>query len=906
MQLTPSSDNGIHYTFLALIDKASVHLCDWLEKSLFRFAGQNWWSRNVCGVLNDDEVQKIKNSGSIKLQDFDVHLLLKVLERNYNFLKGRLHLPPEGRDLIYEFRQIRNRCVGHRPIRGNDVAQLMSDIQTLEDFCSAILNAPALVKEFRNLREGNIAPIEVASSSIDTQPVVSLQAGTPHVSPFLETTGQPLASMFTGYELSASQQSAISSLEAFFKDDSQRCFVLKGYAGTGKTFLIGGIVRFLEAHNKTPVLMAPTGRAAHVMKERHKIDANTIHRHIYGWNKLQEFKEIGENGSITYKFYFGLKNNDTHHDTVFIVDEASMLSDVYTEAEFMRFGSGRLLRDLLEYINFDGNDHRKKIIFVGDGAQLPPVDMNFSPALDEKHLEKYTRSHVSSVELTDVMRQKEGDLILQNATAMRRMLSSNDFASFDFQSDNATVSEETPDHFMPHYLKHIDQFGVSSSVIIGYSNVLVNEFNKVVRAHLFPKGRQLEPQDRIMVVKNNYRHAIELFNGQTGTVLEIVEPGETHTVHLNVGLDDAGNRKNVQIELHFRKALLCFEGMDGKSHNISCLYIEDLLNSPHRELSSEQSKALYVDFCNRNPHLKSHSQEFKEALLSDPYFNALQLKYAYAVTCHKAQGGEWPTVYVDFQSQNKLDPMAIRWSYTALTRAARKVVATNALHHHLLTPLKQKKPVAVVTQPQPAVATAVQSLLITPLPNFVVTASLIDQQIYTRLAGLLPEGFEINNLTARLYLSQWAVSRDTCSCLVKIHYNGKNKISDVRVESASPGEWINPLQAAVSQLKNVQLALIPALGQQVTPVVDEKIPHGSFFVELNARCISQNIRVLTVEHLTTFHSRCKLETEGDVFDVNYHFNAKQQFTSYIPENGLPDRLLEIIANVHFGQHQAVE
>jgi hypothetical protein len=249
--------------------------------------------------------------------------------------------------------------------------------------------------------------------------------------------------------------------------------------------------------------------------------------------------------------------------------------------------------------------------------------------------------------------------------------------------------------------------------------------------------------------------------------------------------------------------------------------------------------------------------------------------------------------------------MSIRWSYTALTRAARKVVATNALHHHLLTPLKQKKPVAVpITQiSSTPVAQALTSDL---MPHFVTGESEIHQQIYSWLSGLLPGGFEINSLMARSYLSQWSVSKDTCSCLVKIHYNGKNKISDVRVESASPGEWINPLQVAVSQLKNVQLILMPAQGQQVAQLVDEKKPHGSFFLELIARCSSMNIQILSTENLTPFHSRCKFETEGDVFDVNYHFNAKQQFTSYIPENGLPDRLVEIIAHVHSGQQKAIE
>lgn len=907
MNTNQSSANAPQYSFIALMDKVGSELCRLLETNLFRQAGKNWWAKNVLGVLNPDEQQKINTSGSRQLDDLDVHLLLKVLERNYKFLRKGLTLPVDGVDLIYEVRQVRNRCVGHRPVRGHDPEQLVRDIHTLECFCTTILHASTLAKEFKALVQPGPQPepaakpsATVASPTQLVQPLASPQARTVNT----ETAATSLAAMFTGVDLTVSQQQALKSIESFLADDRQDCFVLKGYAGTGKTFLIGGIVKYLTACHKTTVLMAPTGRAAHVMKERHRIPASTIHRQIYALDRLKEFKEVDEDGAVTFKFYFELRNNDTQHDTVFIVDEASMLSDVYTEAEFMRFGSGRLLRDLLEYINFDGNDYRKKIILVGDNAQLPPVDMNFSPALDETYLEKYVHSKVPSAELTHVVRQREGDTILRNATTLRDMLSSNNFGSYDFKSDGRSVSETTQDQFIPHYLKHIDDCGTATTVIVGYSNALVKDYNTAVRAHLFPNGRALEPGDRVMLVRNTYRYEIDLFNGQAGTVQSVGDTTETHSAWINSGLDEHGKRKNIHVTITFRDAVIRFESLDGKEYDIRCKYIEELLSSAHRELSSEQSKALYIDFKQRYPKLYPDSPDFRETLISDPFFNALQIKYAYAVTCHKAQGGEWPTVYVDFKYQNKLAPMAIRWSYTALTRAAQKVIAANALHHNPLTPLKQKAPFAGTT-PQSTPKPGVHALPVSPLPDFVSAASPIDQQIYTRLADLLPEGFSIDSLTVGSYLSQWAVSKDACFCLVKVHYNGKNKLTKIALDKVSPGDWVNPLRTAVQQLMNVQLSSNTSTEQHAAPVLDDKLPHRSFFIDLDARCASLNVQLLSMEHLTDFHSRCKLETGGDSFYVNYYFNARQQFTAYIPESGLPDRLLQVLDNVHSVQKPGV-
>lgn len=890
------------YALVALMDKTGEEVCQWLRKNLFRFTGNMWWKRNVCGVLNGDEQKKIQSQGWAELQDFDVHLILKVLERNYRFLKTKLSLPNDGVDLIYEVRKIRNRCVGHRPIRGNDHDQLLCDIRTLEIFCTTILNAPHLAKEFKCLSEQASEKTQsiTLDSGVKSQPSVAFTQRSEYDQPFVSPQQDiSLQQMFSDVELTPSQKKAVQSIEAFLKDDKQNCFVLKGYAGTGKTFLIGGIVRYLKQCKKTPQLLAPTGRAAHVMKERHKVPASTIHRHIYVMDKLREFREIGQNGAVTYKFYYELRNNDTQHDSVFIVDEASMLSDVYTEAEFMRFGSGRLLRDLLEYINFDGNDYRKKIIFVGDDAQLPPVDMNCSPALDSVYLAKYVRSKPICAELIDVVRQKESSLIYKNATALRAMLASENYSAFDFESDEKTVLEISPEEFVANYLAHVACFGTETSIIITYSNALAKDYNTAVRQHLYPNGNLLEANDRVMVVRNNYKYEIDLFNGQAGTVLSVGNDVETHDVFVNVGLDDKGNRKNVNIKLRFRKAVVRFTNLDGTLHDVPCIFIADLLTSSHRELSSEQSKALYVDFKQRHRDMHPGSAEFRQALMSDPYFNALQMKYAYAVTCHKAQGGEWDSAYIDFQHQNKLNPMCIRWSYTALTRAAKTVVATNALHHSLLKPVKQK-PTALHSLPN-GTSKTIKSDLCFGFPDFLAQESFIDKQIYSHLKELLPAKYSIDSHKAGNYLAQWGVSQDGHSCLIKVHYNGKLKITNVLMDKVIDSDWAQPLQAAVANLKGVKLAAVIEKMCLSPFQTLNSIHHSEFVNAVKSRCEDLHLSVQKIEDMTCFHTRFTYEKGDEIFMVNYYFDSKNQFTSMHPEDGLPDYLLEVLDSIHFNK-----
>jgi ATP-dependent exoDNAse (exonuclease V) alpha subunit len=197
-----------------------------------------------------------------------------------------------------------------------------------------------------------------------------------------------LSNYFQKYNLTNSQSELVNRLEAFIDapNSSQNIFLLKGYAGTGKTFITKGLTEYLKEIRRTFILAAPTGKAAKVIANKTQNEAYTIHKTIYSTNDVKEYKE-NENDK-TFKFYFDLRVNDYPNNTIYIIDEASMISNVYGEPEFFRFGSGFLLQDLLKYINIDCNDHNKKIIFIGDNAQLPPIGMNFSPALDVQYLKQ--------------------------------------------------------------------------------------------------------------------------------------------------------------------------------------------------------------------------------------------------------------------------------------------------------------------------------------------------------------------------------------------------------------------------------------------------------------------------------------------------------------------------------------
>lgn len=474
--------------------------------------------------------------------------------------------------------------------------------------------------------------------------------------------------------LTDDQKKAVGLVENFIDKESD-CFLLKGYAGTGKTFLLKGIAHFLKISKRPFRLMAPTGRAARMISIITGFSAYTMHKNIYSFNDLKEDKIKDEDGTETFEYYFNLKNNDDDIQTIYIVDEASMISDITQQSEFLRFGTGKLLTDLLDFIGCR-NGLKRKIIFVGDPAQLPPVNSKISPALDKKYLENTFCLKIAEFELKEVFRQDKISGILNNATVIRKSIEDDLFNKFEiFDKHNNNVYEDIiiirPENLWENYKIVTDTGIFDDTIIIAYTNAAVKKYNELIRNKLFPGKKDIMIGDKVIIVHNNYNYEIELLNGEFGTIVEVDPIVENRWITLKK------NKNENKVYLEFRN--ICIRIIDkGCSHDINCKMIENLINSPEPYLTRDEMNALYIDFKIRHPALKPRTPEFVLELKTDPYFNALHLKYGYAITCHKAQGGEWNNVFIDFHSSSNVKTAQyFRWAYTAFTRSKNRLFVMN-------------------------------------------------------------------------------------------------------------------------------------------------------------------------------------------------------------------------------------
>ena len=461
-------------------------------------------------------------------------------------------------------------------------------------------------------------------------------------------------------------------ITAFLDDRKGQIFILKGYAGTGKTTLAGCIASLLSQRKIMPEIMAPTGRAAKVLRSRIEgCKATTIHKQIYKQTKDIEIEGDDDLGRIVFKV------RERENMGIFIVDEASMISSRKQEHELVKFGTDVLINDILTYARtrFGG-----KIIFIGDPAQLPPVGDNRSAALDETFfMEK--GMNVRSYTLTDVIRQDKESAILRNATTLRNMLNTDERNSLVLDRKAGEVDDLSSGAVADEYCRND-----TSAAIVCYSNKTASEYNKLVRSILFPGKKDVVVGDRLMIVYNTYYKNVYQLNGGMITVTEVSDTVVRQSAP--VFKDIAGERKRVIVSLDFRKiAYVTSESIIERGY-----IIESLLNSDTPNLTVDETKALFINFEMRmkseakkaggedimaQRRAQRRTQEFDDALRADEFYNALQVKYGYAFTCHKAQGGEWDTVYVDFDKRNGLDDDSLRWKYTAVTRAKKRLVCVN-------------------------------------------------------------------------------------------------------------------------------------------------------------------------------------------------------------------------------------
>jgi hypothetical protein len=508
----------------------------------------------------------------------------------------------------------------------------------------------------------------------------SVNASRLNMNPLATLRRIALQDVFAEYDLTPGQTLLVDQLAEFLSDRTKKVFLVKGYAGTGKTFITKGLTEYFRFIKRSYILAAPTGKAAKVIANKTQSAAHTIHKTIYSFKDLREYRDEGLEGTEAYKVYAKLAVNENSSDTVYVVDEASMISDVYQEGEFFRCGSGYMLRDLLKYINLDHNDHFKKLILIGDDAQLPPVGMGFSPALDSKYLVREHNLQSEEYELTEVVRQKAGSGVMENSIKLRKSLTKGVFNELEFEMGYDDLTHIEPIDLMPAYLSASHGKISAEVVVIAYSNADVLEFNKRIRQHFFPGVEEVTKGDKLMVTSNNSAHGFLISNGDFAQVRDIHPERESRVVKLK-RQKSSGEIEVIPVPIHFRDATIIVRNLEGEPVQLAVKILENLLYSENAGLSSDENKALYVDFAMRLPHLKPNTLEFKETLVADPYFNALKVKFGYAITCHKAQGSEWNHVFIKCRTHmSQLSKDYFRWLYTAITRTSKQLYLLDEPH----------------------------------------------------------------------------------------------------------------------------------------------------------------------------------------------------------------------------------
>ena len=630
--------------------------------------------------------------------------------------------------------------------------------------------------------------------------------------------------------LNGEQAEALDAITAFVRDDTLDAFILRGSAGTGKTTLIAKLAASLATVKIPCMALAPTGRAARILGNKlHAIASGsgcaskTIHSEIYSLKQVEVNEEAETANDPGLRMIFPLRQ-DEPTVSLYIVDETSMVGDKESRQDLVRFGSGRLLADLVAFSRSKRpgrtNDQLAKLLFVGDAVQLPPVGENFSPALSGKYLKDEFGLRVGVFELNTVMRQAEGSSILDHATKLRDAVITGRFNEFaldvsqpDLQKSDATLAIER----IMEGLRNKEP-----NVAVVQSNAAALDYNRNIRQRLWGDADlPVQLGDILLVNKNSPTHFLN-----NGDLVKVTRVGKAE--HIPVPI-----RGGYRPQLRFRDVTVAFRAGDGEVIHQQCFLLENLLDSRERELPPVETRALLVHFRTRHPALHPKSDAFRLALKDDPYFNALQVKYGYAMTCHKAQGGEWDTAIVDFAATGGTRNEAFfRWAYTAITRAKKTLVVVNPPEFNATSAIAWAATnTASSTTNQPSM----EELCIDPDWNrFSFSAALAPLMLVHQQLRFVwkAQDIEIEQMQHLQYLERYILARGAKRAVVQYYYDGKYRVGKAGVV---------PNSVSDTQLADDALASILALGSRWER--DQPKPFiGEFLDKLDAAIAASTIR----------------------------------------------------------------
>lgn len=699
-------------------------------------------------------------------------------------------------------------------------------------------------------------------------------------------------------QLYPQQQRALTSI-CDFLDSDNHVFILKGYAGTGKTTIIKCLIPKLEAIGKAAMYMAPTGRAAKILREKIGEEVFTIHKSIYVYSgfvgtrhddkgdliKVEEFseeiiKEQEKHLVDTMDIWFQVQDytQDVQPDNVvIIVDEASMISSKRSTHEIYHFGTDILLDDLMTFARLNNG---AKIIFVGDDAQLPPVGDNESVALKEEYFNELGYK-TQSITLTEVVRQAKDSAILDNAMLLRDLLRESQRNRLQFTMQDGVFETITASDIVNRFVGILPTPEMGVTAVLCYSNSMVNEYNTSIRSRYFGPHQPIQVGDILQVVRNRYgdENKASFYNGDFVKVIAC--SGTTETQSAPVWVEHGSGRVRQTINLTFRDITIIDE--HGRISDVKI--IDSLLHSPATSLLPNEIKALYINFRLRHPDLKVSSEVFTKELIADPYYNALNVKYGYAITVHKSQGGEWNKVFVDYTGRAGLNNDCIRWMYTATTRAKETLYGVNIPNIQPFDKLRFS-PITKLSKPSNSARVIADIGDVEHLP---LNATNFQKAKYLSISAALNAlGYSIDRVECLPYKDRYHIALD-------------NKI--VRYDCIYNGAGFYTKYSAIDVV-SVHQQIIEALQQyEECSYRVNYTPSNQVLVELYNKiqsCCDDLSIIITniVEDIKQYNVTYYLKTSGYFSQIKFYFNDKSFITYGQPgsDMGTEDMLLNELIN----------
>jgi len=694
-------------------------------------------------------------------------------------------------------------------------------------------------------------------------------------------------------KLNPSQQLAIQAIRAFLNSTTP-VFLLLGSAGTGKTTLVSHIIRMLDQEHRPFQVIAPTGRAARILGQKAGAPASTIHGCIYALPNVEVIETAVSRNDPGMRLFFPKKHDDPL-ETIFIVDESSMVGDKESKGDFLQFGSGRLLADLIEFARLGrigrSTDRGAKIIFVGDPAQLPPVGETLSPALSEIYLKDTFDLGSEKFELLEVMRQQAGSAVLDQATLLRDAITNKIYNTFNI----SPTGDEIVAASISAGVSVVEEAyrSATSSVLITYSNAQALKLNQSVRHRLWG-DECADPRkgDLLLINKNSAKTGLS--NGDLVKIRDVAGDPERRCHKLKVKDLTDGTVHDEVVALIFRRATIVYREADGSVRSIDCQLLENLLHSGERELESLEQRALLVDFRKRHPHLRPKTAEFTVAIRDDPYFNALHVKYGYAMTCHKAQGGEWPTAVVDFGGYPYTRSETFyRWAYTAITRAKAKLITISAPNVTAVSEIVW----GALRPPASVPAPTADGSDPTTDPDWNRFAFNPGHERLFEYHGLLrdawgKEGIGIERLDHLQYAERYLLVHSDRRASLQYHYKGNLKVSSIGPASGSVSD--PDFQAVALKLMRQALMAVP---QPDAPLSDPFL--AEFYDKLQQVLGGTEIRLVAAQPMQ-YCLRVEFIEAGYPIHLDFHYNSKKVWTSAREvgapgsSRGLIDRLRQLM------------